>query len=108
MYQQVKNRDADLKFAGDLFPAPEFEFVNNIALEIYNYCADGNQGISADWFEFYIDLYNIEEIEYMAKAMHIIRTTMSNFDGELDKIKKQGQDINRQAEEIMKGLGVMG
>lgn len=107
MFEREKSKSKDFKFAKNLFPRPEELYINSLALNLYNKCSDGNSGISAEWFEFYINLYNIDEVEYLAEALHIIREEVNGFDDKLEKIKTEGEKINNEAEEIMRRMGVL-
>lgn len=90
----------------DLFPSPkEKEFINELALEIYNYCVDNNNYISPDWFEYWIAEYGVEEVSYMAHAMNIIKHTILGFDDEIDNIKNKGKILSNKALELMKASG---
>lgn len=108
MFKQRKQADENFRFASDLFPEPKHDYENHLALKIYNRITDANQSLSADWFEFFINQYSITNVDYFVDAVFQIRAVITDFDNEIEKIKKEGEKINNQVMDILKASGKFG
>jgi hypothetical protein len=87
---------------------PSLLFENEIAVKIYNAIISYNSDINWAGFQYFLELYEIDDIEYYTDAMILIKHSITDAYKEIDNKKEKGKSINEKAMEMIKAKGLFG